>query len=358
MNRLQRNLLIIAGVGLGVLGAAAAWVNSLVWTPAPEEDVPVQNMGETTAAPVDQPLKVLVWNLQYGGSRQFHFFYDGGEAVSVPEDVVNATLEQIAAVIEDAAPDLVILQEVDRGSDRTHRIDQHEWLRQRLGYPSHVSTPYHRAGYVPHPSQEHMGKVDMHLSVFSKHTLGSAMRTQLPLLDEPAWRQAFNLKRGLLDVTVETVDGQPIHVLNTHLSAFSKGDGTLTKQMNALERYASALESSNARWILAGDMNSLAPGADASALGPDATYYQDDPNPIELLFRRFQPLISEPQFQQSAERWRTYVPFGADAPDRTLDYVFLSRTLSANNAEVLQEMDISDHLPLIFELELTGAATP
>ena len=33
-----------------------------------------------------------MWNVQYAGSRKHHFFYDGGEAVHVPEhaDVANA----------------------------------------------------------------------------------------------------------------------------------------------------------------------------------------------------------------------------------------------------------------------------
>ena len=138
-------------------------------------------------------MRVLVWNIQYGAPNSYHFFYDGGDDVYVDEQDVRANLDALAEVVRDVDPDVILWQEVDRGSRRTHHIDQHAELLARVPYPCHLSTPYHRAGYVPHPPEQHIGKVDMHLSIFSRYALGDARRIQLALLDEPWWRQIFNL---------------------------------------------------------------------------------------------------------------------------------------------------------------------
>ena len=43
-------------------------------------------------------------------------------------------LEAVAAVIAGVNPDIVALQEVDRGMARTGHVDQAAWLSERLGY--------------------------------------------------------------------------------------------------------------------------------------------------------------------------------------------------------------------------------
>ena len=45
-------------------------------------------------------------------------FYEGGKTVTIPEHVVGQTLDEVAAVIAREDPDVVFLQEVDRGSQR------------------------------------------------------------------------------------------------------------------------------------------------------------------------------------------------------------------------------------------------
>src|SRR5690606_7940906 len=141
---------------------------------------------------------------------------------------------RIAEVVRAADPDIVLWQEVDRGSRRTAFVDQLEALQARLDLPCAVATPYHRAPYVPHPSHEHLGRVDMNLAVSSRYRLSSATRWQLPLLQESAVRRLFNLRRALLEVRVPVEGGGELRLFDTHLSAFSRGDGTLPKQIAAV----------------------------------------------------------------------------------------------------------------------------
>jgi endonuclease/exonuclease/phosphatase family metal-dependent hydrolase len=293
---------------------------------------------------------VLSWNVQYAASRKHQFFYDGGPDVHVPEADVRWTLARIADVLRRADADIVLLQEVDRDSDRTHRIDEHQALLDLVPYPCHASTPYHRVRYVPVPGRQPLGRVDMHLSVFSRFPLQDARRIALPLLDEPWWRRLFNLRRAVLDARVPLDGGGTLRLLDTHLSAFSQGDGTLERQVDVLERLASTSETAREPWILAGDLNALPPGDDAARLPNGPVEYPERPTPVDRLFRRYASAVPAPQYVASPGRWRTYVPFGAAEPDRTLDYVFVGREVSVDEVDVPRVLDVSDHLPVVFSV--------
>ena len=131
-------------------------LGSLVKDPAPIEPVPSVCVGETRDLAPGAEFTVLVWNLQFAASRKHKFFYDGGEAVHVPQEDVEETLDAMVGVLAQVDADLVLLQEVDRDSARTHRIDQLERLAE--DWPCHLSAPYHRVAYVPHPPEKHLGR--------------------------------------------------------------------------------------------------------------------------------------------------------------------------------------------------------
>jgi len=297
-------------------------------------------------------LSLLVWNVQYCASRRHHFFYDGGDAAHVPVEDVEATIATVAEVIRVHDPDVVLLQEVDRDSARTGRLDQLEAILREAPYPVWSSAPYHRVRYLPYPSGQHLGRVDMHLAMLSRYRLTGGQRWQLALLDEPWYRRAFNLKRALLETRVPRRAGGEVALLNTHLSAFSRGDGTLPRQVEQLRQRCQQLEDEGVPWILAGDLNLLPPGDDPARLGEDASLYADDDNPLQLLFDTgFRSAIAvDPPFPGKVG---TYLPFGTAAADRTLDYVFVSEGIDVLSATVLDAYtDISDHLPLLVSLEI------
>lgn len=361
---MRRWLIRIGALGLLALLVGGLYVRfGLLWFPPDVGPGELVCPAEAPALQPGQRLRVLVWNIQYGASRKHHFFYDGGDAVHVPAADVEATLDAIAAVVAREKPDIVLWQELDRGSDRTGRVDQLALLRERLGgpggFPCYAAAAYHKVGYVPHPPHAPMGAVDMQLGVFSRYRLAAATRIQLALLDEPAWRRWFNLRRALLEVHAP-VEGaaEPLVLLDTHLSAFSGGDGTLARQIETLAEHAERAERARAPWLLAGDLNSLPPGDDPRRLGADAAWYSDAQTPVGQLFERFASSPPLGALQATPARWRTYLPFGATAPDRTLDYVFYGGGLEVRRHQVLAETAISDHLPLRLDVGLPATATP
>ena len=338
----------------------AAWARTtgaLLWSmvaaPPARAEVQVHREGPAPLIESGQTLSVLSWNVQFAGSREAVFFYDDGPAVHVREPLVRRTVERIAEVIRESSADVVMLQEVDRSSDRTARIDQHAELLARTDYPCHLSTPYFRSPFVPHPPHAPLGRMDMHLSVFSRYRLERAVRWQLPLLRESWLRQRFNLRRALLQVDLPLVAGGRFRAFATHLSAFSRGDGTLPRQVAAVMQHLTQSLAEGVPWILAGDFNALPPGDDADRLGSAASLYGERDTPVGALFDAFRPAVPALEHARHPERYRTLLPPGATQADRAIDHAFTSRDVAVVDARVLRHVtDVSDHLPLLVTLRV------
>ena len=299
-----------------------------------------------------QPVKrQTLWNLQFSGSRKHHFFYDGGPAVHVPVADVEATLLQITNLLKSKNPDFALLQEVDRHSDRTGNMDQLESLKAYNQGVSWVSTPYHKVPYVPHPPHEPMGRVNLNLSTLSRYEVTSARRHQLALLNEPRWRQFFNLKRAILETTIPIGVGakRPSLILgNTHLSAFSGGDGTLNKQITQIEAWIESIPDGQP-WILAGDFNLLPPGDPASRLGKTPNCTPMLKTPLKELTQKYKHA-----FPGCFPHQHVHTCLLAQASQRKIDYIFYGGSIEIQSATVLRKASaISDHLPLEISFRLT-----
>lgn len=337
-------------IGLGVVGLAAA--GTVIGAMASEYNpAPIEPAEQTCESPKrsiqkDVPFEVLSWNLQYGASRKYQFFYDGGDAVHVAPEDVQWTLDAASNVMEEIDPELYLLQEVDRGSKRTGKVDQLQDYLAAADTDCWAAAPYHKSPYVPVPSGDALGKVDMELALLSHAPMSHGERIQLAMLDEARVRRMFNLKRALLwaEVQVEGLD-QPLAIASTHLSAFSYGDGTLEKQVQQLNDWMAARPPGQP-WILAGDMNLLPPGDDKDRLTQEADLYADESNPIEPLFQAgWQEVFGDAQLDPEN---RTYVSFGQAEPDRKIDYIFYGGPIHVLEAEVVrgEALEISDHLPI------------
>ena len=123
---------------------AVLWLRS--WEPADREAVAVDCRADTPAWSAERPLRVMSYNVQYMAGKDYVFFYDidprdevrlaaltesGKELTDYPSrEVVVRTLQQVADVILDEDPDIVLLQEINGAGDgRTHFVDQVAELR-------------------------------------------------------------------------------------------------------------------------------------------------------------------------------------------------------------------------------------
>ncbi len=356
MGHVSRSRARSIGIGVGVVlvtlvAALGAMMYLFNYWPAKLERVRVDCQAQAPALRPGERFRVVTWNIQFAGSRQYHFFYDGGRAVHASRSVVQHTLQDIHEKIRAARPDILLLQEVDRDSARTARIDELAGLRPTPPLSCWAATPYFKSRYIPAPLYEPLGRMDMDLVTASRFRMTWARRRALPLLRENVVRRAFNLKRAILEAAV-AVQGRsrPLVLLNTHLSAFSKGDGTLQAQVSVIMKRLHFLDERGIPWILAGDFNMLPPGDNPVRLGDKAKLYADKGNPIEPLYRRYRSGVDPEAAKKDPARFYTYQRFGGKQAERRIDYFFVSDGVDIHDLRVLPEkVPASDHLRLVLE---------
>ncbi len=139
-------------------------------------------------------------------------------------------LGQLASELKSWDADLVLLQEVDRGRERTGGVDQARRLAGRLGY-SHVYGPTRR---------------------FRPGSTGNAILSRWPMVDTQLRalpRKVGTYRRGLARATID-VRGQHVDVFSTPLDHSSPG----VRRAQA-QAVAATVRRSSRPVVLGGDLN-------------------------------------------------------------------------------------------------------
>ena len=133
----------------------ACLIFSVTWRPDARE---VLAFTCPITAPVlvpGQALKVMTWNIQYLAGKRYVFWYnlaDGSGPDTRPtlEDMAFS-LDEVARVIRDERPDLVLLQEVDDNAKASAYQNQLALLQERLVdlYPCSTQAFTWKADFVP-----------------------------------------------------------------------------------------------------------------------------------------------------------------------------------------------------------------
>lgn len=239
-------------------------------------------------------LRVMTYNIHHGEGL------DG-----------KVDIARIARVIREARADIVALQEVDRGVERTGKIDIMTMLADQTGmtYAFGKNIEYQGGEY------------------------GNGVLTRFPILEEKNHHYTMireGEQRGLLQLVLEA-HGEEIVFMNTHIDY--RGDDT-ERVMNVGEIRSTA-KAYGARPVIAcGDFNDT-PGS----------------RTIGLMKEDFHDAWE-------AAGSGTGYTFPADTAKKRIDFVFISKHQSSGTAfRVLSARviptDASDHLPLLVVLEFS-----
>ena len=307
-----------------------------------------------------QLIKVVSYNVQFMAGKNYVFFYDlpnndGPDERPSPDDITK-TIREVARIIRDEDPDVILLQEVDDGAKRTDYEDQLSRLLLYLPpeYCCYASAFYWKSKFVPHPCI--MGSVGMKLTTISRYKIKAAVRYQLALIPGNPLIQQFNLKRSILETRFPVDGGQDLVVLNVHLEAFSKGTDVMQKQIAQIDSLLDKLTKAGTPWLAGGDYNLLPPGQYSLLQEKQRIYYKQETE-IKKLYDKFQ---ATPQLKDISgsdyQRWFTHFPNDpcVKAPNKTIDYIFFSDKTALNHSYVRQydTLAVSDHLPVVAEFQL------
>jgi endonuclease/exonuclease/phosphatase family metal-dependent hydrolase len=241
-------------------------------------------------------LKVVTWNIHrcVGLDRRF-----------LPERVVE--------VLRHHQPDVVLLQEVDRGVPRSRRLFLDHLIAEALNYPWHTWSQGH---------------------VLREGSYGNAILSRFPIVKRRhvdlkiGWRKRRNALYARLDLPH---NWGPLHVFNLHLGLASS---ERRKQM--------------ARLLEAGTLKDLRP-TDRVLLGGDTNDWRND------LFHGAG--IQSSGFHAWSEHGarQSLLTFPADAPLGALDKIFWRGPIHRPHLHVSKLADAriaSDHRPVIAEFDL------
>ena len=145
-----------------------------------------------------------------------------------------ADLEAIADLISDCGADVVSLQEVDCGCDRSCGVDMAKYVSEKSGYPY-----YHFITIRP----------------FQNGLYGTAILSRFPIKDKKTINYKVKVaKQGTSCgyVTV-AIDGEDVTVFNTHLSCESDAGNLDT--MSCLDYELREFYSAHGRLLCCGDFN-------------------------------------------------------------------------------------------------------
>ena len=335
----------------------------------------------TIVDPPAQPaeLKVMSWNLKYGGARiNFWFDYWGDRAI-MTETEAETNINALIDLINEVDPDVLMAQEVERNSKRTAYKDMVQMVLD--------ATPLNYAAFVPvwqarFVATQGLGRVESGIVIYSKYPITEAKRiAQADRTDQDALIQAFYLHRGIVHAKLDVGGGRIVDAINVHTAAYDN-DGTNGKHLVQIKELIDGLSTT---FIVGGDFNAIPPGTikhdefDDEEPVPDETDFQGAPYKLDAMqpffdsYQAHMPLAAyEGADEAGQSRWYSHTvapPVDDNGQthfwNRKLDYLFTNTSFAGDQGEVLQSpghgadytvsgggivadpMQLSDHAPVV-----------
>jgi len=342
------------------------------------EDARMYQSQVITNSPVPETVKVMTWNIKFGGAR-IDFFFDGwGDEVLMDENVVIENTQNIADYINQVDPDIILFQELDIDSKRSAYVDQMQYILDAtdLNYGAYASQ--WKADFVP---SDGLGRMNSGNAVMSKWEITDAVRIALPLIDQDALTQYFYLRRNILKTKI-MIGSEELYVLNIHAAAYSK-DGTKKEQIDIYKGELDELDTEGSLFVAGGDFNAIPPNAMNTAGNefPDRPEGLDDDFEVEdyeltdmvEFYADYHPDLPPEDYIQYEEAGDYFSPYythsiyinmqfeddyDAEIPDidwnRKLDYLFTNNSsgwVIDSNITHQDTRQLSDHCPVSVELE-------
>lgn len=242
------------------------------------------------------PLRVLVFNI-----------HAGKDAHGVDN------MERVAAVVRETNADIVLLQEVDKFTTRSGKVDQVATLTRLTGYKG-----------VFGKTLDYQGG-DYGIAILSRWNIISDTLIHLPLNPPQARAGGSYEPRGALRISI-AAPGGAIHVVNTHLDA-SGADSFRRQEIPQVLAVGEAMKKTGALVLVGGDLNSE-PSSAILGIVRDAKW-------VDLWTRCGKGNdLTYPQ----------------DKPIKRIDYLLAQPGVICRKATVLTS-DASDHRGVLFELD-------
>lgn len=300
-------------------------------------------------------LSVVTWNIGYGSlGANADFFMDGGDSVyTSTAEQVHTNMDAITTKLKDLSPDIILLQEVDEKSSRSHKIDETEIIKDELaGYCSSYAYNY-KTLMVPYPLPP-IGRVTSGIMTLSTYDVSEANRIKLPCPFKYPIRLC-NLKRCLLVSRIPVNDSdKELVIVNLHLEAYDSGEGKAAQTRMLADILQAEADAGN--YVIAGgDFNQTFSDVDLSAYPQQDDLWSPGLIETDEFGKDFTCLTdSSTPTCRSLDK-----PYDQTASDNSsFQYYVIDGFIVSSNVRVndVQTLDLgfknSDHNPIKLEVEL------
>jgi endonuclease/exonuclease/phosphatase family metal-dependent hydrolase len=272
------------------------------------------------AESADGELVVMSYNIMVG---RFHEIT--GEYESFPEN-----LRALAGVMRQSGADLILLQEVDVGAERSGGTDQARFLGEELGFHHSFAAAIEFQG-------GHYG-----IALLSRWPIREQRVIPLFQPDYPATHPEWGLtspaytEQRVAQVARIDLGGRPVSVINTHLGLSRHQRTIQLAQIAAV--ITEHLQLPSRAVIMGGDLN----------CEPDARELE----PLRRLLRDAYHQIPDEKGIPRDIRILDRLTFRSDRPATCIDYIFISNKHLEVLATRVLDTTASDHRPVVTRLRL------
>ena len=254
--KILKVILVVILVAILLFAGLLVFLSVTEYKPAERESITVDGNADKEIQK-GETIKIVSWNVGYCAlGDNADFFMDGGKSVfSSSKERTEENLDAVISFIRSKKPSIILLQETDDSSDRSHRINETASLRDAFDSYSSTYALNFKVAYLPYPIPP-MGKISSGIMTLSEYKIESAERIQLPIPFK--WPVSMiNLKR-CLEVNRFPVKGSEneLVLVNLHLEAYDDGEGKVL-QTAALKGFLEE-ESGKGNYVIAGgDFNQI-----------------------------------------------------------------------------------------------------
>ena len=227
---------------------------------------------------------------------------------------IQGNLEKIVSLIKEYQPDILTLQEVDRGSMLSGNFNQFDFLSAKLQYPYKY--------FAPSCSVVFMGK--------SFFVSGNAIFSKYPLENCEAFVFAFSFptdRMGFAVADARLAGGRVVTVASVHLVWLDWIQ--FNSRAHQLDLIRRVIEERKSPAVIAGDMN-------CDFLGKEAS--------LRSFVNRLNLNVYDPENKNinTSPSWN---------PDRRIDWILLSKEIGFISYKNINNQ-VSDHLAVFAELQI------
>ena len=209
-----------------------------------------------TAVPATETeYKLLSFNIGFCAyTPDFGFFMDGGKGSRAKSaDAVNDVIDGIISLIRSENPDLLLLQEVDKRSQRACKVDEAAAFDAGLSDYTSVYAINWDSPYLFFPFTKPHGAALTGIKTYSCFGIASASRVELPV--ETSLMKLVDLDRCYTVSRIPVENGKTLVLYNFHLSAYTS-DGKIAEEQLKLMLADMKREVDAGNYVIgAGDFN-------------------------------------------------------------------------------------------------------